>query len=111
MPASSDGRSSPVFLALALVTSAAGFAEEPAPEAPKPLLSWETGTGKSYLIPALEVGGFIFGLNQFNRHFIDPKVYGTNADTFWKNLTGPQVIDTDPFGTNQFLHPYQGSIY
>jgi hypothetical protein len=75
------------------------------------VLSWETGTGKSYVIPALEVGGFILGLNQFNRHFIDRDTYGTDADTIGKNVTSPQVIDKDPFSVNQIGHPYQGSMY
>jgi Domain of unknown function (DUF3943) len=86
----------------------AGSAEEPG-AAPK--LSWETGAGKSYLIPALEVGGFIVGLNQFNRHFLNSKDYDTDPDSFWKNLTSATVIDKDPFSVNQLGHPYQGSIY
>lgn len=95
-------------LALALATPGTGAADEPAAASE---LSWETGAGKSYVIPALEVGGFIFGLNQFNRHFVDREEYGTDERTFWKNLTGPRVIDKDPFGVNQLGHPYQGSIY
>src|SRR5262249_38824745 len=55
-------------LTLALLTATASAAEE---AVQTPVLSWETGSGRSYLIPALEVGGFIFGLNQFNRHFVD----------------------------------------
>lgn len=41
-------------LALGLLIPAAGATEEPASA---PRLSWETGAGKSYVIPALEVGG------------------------------------------------------
>ncbi len=33
---------------------------------PKPVLSWETAANKSYLIPALEIPGFIFALNGFD---------------------------------------------
>ncbi len=95
-------------LALALLTPDAGVAEEPAAA---PRLSWETGEGKSFLIPALEVPAFIFGLNQFNRHFIDSKDYDTDARSVRRNLTGSQVIDNDPFSVNQIGHPYQGSIY
>src|ERR1700758_4824767 len=95
-------------LALALMTPGTGSAEEPAAS---PVLSWETGAGKSYAIPALEIGGFIFGLNQFNRHVIDSKLYGTDEHTVWKNLTSPEVIDRDPFSVNQLGHPYQGGIY
>jgi hypothetical protein len=102
-------------LALGFVAPGAGFAEElvlaGASEAQKPVLSWETRAGRSYAIPALEVAGFIFTLNQFNRRFIDPEVYGTNYSTFRTNVTRAQVIDTDPFAVNQILHPYQGSIY
>ena len=67
-------------LALGLVAPGAGFAEDlvlaGASEAQKPVLSWETRAGRSYGIPALEVTGFILTLNQFNRRFIDPEVYG-----------------------------------
>jgi len=83
----------------------------PAPEAQKPVLSWETGAGKSYIIPALEIVGFDFLLNRFNYHYIDEEVYGTTWSTVRENLTGTWVVDTDPFSTNQFLHPYQGSMY
>ncbi|HEY5467239.1 MAG TPA: DUF3943 domain-containing protein, partial [Clostridia bacterium] len=83
----------------------------PAPEAQKPVLSWETGAGKSYIIPALEIIGFDFLLNRFNYHYIDKEVYGTTWSSIRDNLTGTWIVDTDPFSTNQFLHPYQGSIY
>jgi hypothetical protein len=96
-------------LTLALLSPSVGTAEE---AAPAPVLSWETGAGQSHLIPALEVGGFIFGLNQFNRHFVDPtRDYETDADTFWKNLRTTPVYDKDPFSVNQIGHPYQGGIY
>jgi hypothetical protein len=110
--------------------SSAGFAEEPAstgsrmpsarseadptapaPEASKPVLSWDPGAGKSYSIPAVEIIGFDFLLNQFDRHFIHADDYGSNFSTFWHNLTHKWVVDNDPFATNQFLHPYQGSMY
>ena len=74
-------------------------------------LDWETGEGKSYAIPALEVSGFIFGLNQVNRHFIDSKEYGSDFKSIGDNLTHPLVIDRDPFSINQLGHPYQGNIY
>ncbi|TKS64575.1 MAG: hypothetical protein EWM73_00302 [Nitrospira sp.] len=122
------------LLSLALVAPGAGFAQEertstdeltspappqaapigpPAPEGPKQRLNWETGAGRSYIIPAFEVTGYLLLLNQFDRHFVEPKdVYRTGTGSFWKNLTDSKwVIDEDPFGTNQFLHPYGGSIY
>lgn len=65
---------------------------------------------KSYWIPAGEIFGFDFLLNQFNRHFISDDYKSTwssikhNAGTSWHT-------DTDPFTVNQLGHPYQGSMY
>src|SRR5229473_1089999 len=95
-------------LALSLVMPSAGSAEEWTTGA---RLNWETGEGKSYLIPALEVGGFVVGLNAFNRAFIDSDTYGTSGSSIWRNLRTAPVFDTDPFGVNQIGHPYQGSFY
>ena len=89
-----------------------------APEAPKKILSWETGAGKSYLIPALEIPAFILLLNGVDR-LVYPndveqgkKVYDTNLSTFWDHVVhGPWGFDQDNFAMNQLLHPYQGSIY
>lgn len=90
-------------LGLALAAPRPGAAAEP--------LSWETGEGKSYVIPALEIGGFLTGLNQVNRHLIDSKEYGSDGHSIWRNLREPLVIDRDPFSINQLGHPYQGNIY
>ncbi len=85
---------------------------------PKPVLSWDTGAGKSYLIPALEIPVFILALNGFDRLLFGSevedgkKVYRTNPSTFWDNLThGRWRSDKDAFHVNQIEHPYQGSIY
>jgi len=85
----------------------------------KEALSWETGSGKSYLIPALEIPAFLFLLNGYDRlaypNSVEPsgeKTYNTNLSTFWDHLNhGPWVVDTDAFNVNQFMHPYQGSMY
>ncbi len=120
-------------LALALVMPGAGFAQErtptdaptssappqaapigpPAPEAPRQILNWETGAGRSYVIPAVELIGYLLLLNQFDRYFVEPEeIYRTGTKSFRTNLTDSKwVVDTDPFATNQFLHPYGGSIY
>ncbi len=88
------------------------------PGDPRPVLSWETGAGKSYFIPALEIPAFILALNGFNRlangNQVEDgkKVYSTNFSTFWDHVAhGDWRYDKDSFHMNQFLHPYQGSIY
>ncbi|TMQ23897.1 MAG: DUF3943 domain-containing protein [Candidatus Rokuibacteriota bacterium] len=95
-------------LTLALVTPAAA-AEERA--RPTRILDWDTGEGRSYWIPAVEVAGFVFALNQFDRHVFDKETYDTDGHTFWKNLRTAPIYDKDPFSVNQIGHPYQGSIY
>jgi hypothetical protein len=88
-------------------------------DVPTSAMSWETGAGKSYLIPALEIPAFLFTLNGYNRLIGDPnlkengvKVYDTNLKTFRDHIVdGPWGIDTDAFKINQFMHPYQGSMY
>jgi hypothetical protein len=88
------------------------------PSQPKPVLSWETGEGKSYLIPGLEITGFILALNAFDRLVFSSqrengkKVYSSNFSTFWDHLIhGPWGYDIDTFPVNQLGHPYQGTIY
>ena len=88
------------------------------PNAPKRVLSWETGEGKSYLIPALEIPGFILVLNAFDRLVFSnqeengKKIYSSNFSTFWDHLVhGPWGYDNDTFPVNQVGHPYQGTIY
>ena len=85
----------------------------------KQALSWEIGSGKSYLIPALEIPAFLILLNGYDRlaypDSVEPsgeKTYSVNLSTFRDHLThGPWGIDTDAFNVNQFMHPYQGSMY
>jgi len=131
--------------ALALLLPSAGFAEEPVPAvAPgkaavtavdnllittpppppnvrKPVLSWGTGNGKSYWIPAVEILGFEALLNVYGR-ITDPndvseyseghKVFSVTPSTIWRHLTkGPWGFDGDSFQINQIQHPYQGAVY
>jgi hypothetical protein len=119
-----------LFGATIVATPAGGWAEEPQYRAQLKLpalgerdagaaagdtrtarLDWETGEGKSYLYPALEIVGFDVLLNQFDRHLVDKRVYASNFNTIQHNLHSPWVFDRDPFSTNQFLHPYQGNMY
>lgn len=84
----------------------------PEPAAPaRPHLTWNTGEGKSYLIPLAEVVSFNFLLNQYDRNFVDRGVYGTSWTSIQRNLRSNWVLDTDPYQIDQFMHPLQGSIY
>jgi Domain of unknown function (DUF3943)/Carboxypeptidase regulatory-like domain len=88
------------------------------PGAPRPALNWDTGAGKSYLIPALEIPAFILALNGYSR-LTQPnaeedgkKVYSVTLSTFRDHLVhGPWGFDQDAFEVNQLWHPYQGSMY
>jgi hypothetical protein len=95
------------ILAMGLAAPRGGSAQEPAR-----VLSWETGDNRSYLIPALEVPAFVFGLNAVDR-LIFP--HSNDFDVDWssieKNLTTAPHFDQDPFNVNQLGHPYQGNIY
>lgn len=77
------------------------------------VLNWETGAGRSYIIPMGEILAYIFLLNRYDREFVDPKpVYRTDGNTIWQQLTDSKwVLDNDQFSVNQFLHPYGGSVY
>lgn len=65
----------------------------------------------NYALPAVEIIGFNVLLNRFNYHFIDKPVYDTSLQTIRDNFSAKWVVDTDPFAVNQFMHPYQGSVY
>lgn len=83
---------------------------------PENVLSWETGAGKSYLIPGVEVPGFLILLNVYDRiahsHQTedDKRVYSSTFSSTWEHLSRQHwVFDKDPFNINQFAHPYQGA--
>ena len=115
-----------LWLALVpLLLPCSGFAQQPVPATPDASktealpatgkatggLLWDSDAGKSYSIPAVEILGFGFLLNQFNRHYSDSHDYDSNLSTIRRNLRSSWVTDNDPFKTNQLGHPYQGSIY
>jgi hypothetical protein len=80
---------------------------------PASQLDWDSGRGKSYVIPAAGILTYIFLLNQYDRHFVEPRdEYRTDGSTIRQQLTDSKwVIDNDQFKVNQFLHPYGGSVY
>ena len=75
------------------------------------VLDWDSGTGKSYVIPAAEIVGFIGALHAFDRLVIGDDDYDVDGHTIWRNLRTAPQFDKDPFNVNQIGHPYQGSIY
>ncbi|MBL0313230.1 MAG: DUF3943 domain-containing protein [Holophagaceae bacterium] len=84
----------------------------------KPVMSWETGSGKSYAIPAYEIPAFLILLNRVDRYAYpdlteDGKnVYDTNFSTFKDHVFhGRWGADRDSFAMNQFNHPYHGTLY
>jgi len=83
---------------------------QPIPGEPKSDFSADIEARKSYAIPALEIVGFDAVLNLSNRTFIGSP-YHSNLSSIRHNLHHSWVVDNDPFSTNQFGHPYQGSIY
>jgi hypothetical protein len=95
---------------LALVLAAPGPAAAAEPKNAY-VLDWDSETGKSYVIPAAEVAGFVVALNAFNRVVVDPETYSTDGHSIWKNLRTAPQFDTDPFNINQIGHPYLGSMY
>jgi hypothetical protein len=66
---------------------------------------------RSIVIPALEIVTFDLLLSNFNRVTSGVHDYDVSFHSIEHNLRGPWVVDNDPFSTNQFAHPYQGSLY
>lgn len=92
---------------------AAGGGASSSPGGSGSSLDWEAGEGRSYLIPATELLGYLFLLNQVDRNLADnERTYRTNGDTIWQHLKDQNwKIDDDGFSINQFAHPYGGSVY
>lgn len=63
------------------------------------------------VLPAAEIIVMDTGINLANRLGPDPASYEVTATSIRRNLHSKWVIDDDPFEVNQFLHPYQGSLY
>jgi hypothetical protein len=63
------------------------------------------------VLPAAEIVVMDTGINLANRLGPDSASYGVTATSIRRNLHSKWVIDDDPFAVNQFLHPYQGSLY
>lgn len=114
------------LLAVGLTVAQVGFAQQEskldspaqkeAPTAfagkePAPVLHWGVGRGKSFAVPAYEILGEEFLLNRFNHYTVDAATYASPWSNFQDNVHKRWAVDNDKFATNQFLHPYQGTIY
>jgi hypothetical protein len=65
----------------------------------------------NHALAALEILGFDVLVNRTNNLFGSSADYHVTLPSIRRNLTGAWVTDNDPFKVNQFLHPYQGSMY
>src|SRR5688572_2337855 len=90
-----------------LIIAALLLLQDPPKEDPP---DWGEEGKKSFVIPALEIVGFNYVLNLYDRNFQEEDVYRTHWDTIRSNLRHGWIIDDDPFAMNQLLHPYQGSM-
>lgn len=97
--------------------SAEALAQERARQAVLPGLGSDTeyrpsAPVKDYALPALEIVGFDALLNRIDHHVIKgTRDYDVSVASWRRNLHSSWVIDSDPFSTNQFAHPYQGAMY
>ncbi len=78
---------------------------------PQPVLDWGQGRARSFAVPAWEIPTFQFLLNRFDHVFEEADTYPGPFANLHRNLHRDWVVDNDKFSTNQFLHPYQGSVY
>lgn len=83
----------------------------PRPREPLPDLGAQIEARKSYSIPAAEIVGFDFLLNQWDRHRFGCCDFNSSVHSIRRNLRSSWVVDRDPFVVNQLGHPYQGSMY
>jgi hypothetical protein len=72
---------------------------------------WGSEASRSFLIPAVEIPTYELLLNRWDHYFEGASTYPSPIDNFRANLHRSWVVDNDKFSTNQFLHPYSGSIY
>ena len=78
---------------------------------PTPVKHWGQGAGKSFSVPAAEVLAEEFLLNRFDHYAISALTYPSMPANLKVNVHKQWIVDNDKFATNQFLHPFQGTIY
>lgn len=95
----------------ALLAQSPGAGAAPPGQGGSTASATEFGANRSYGVPALEILGFDFLLNRFNRRFSGSSDYDVTLKTIRSNLHSSWTQDNDPYKVNQFAHPYQGSLY
>jgi hypothetical protein len=50
-------------------------------------------------------------INAAGRRGPESDAYKVNATSIRSNIQGRWIVDNDPFGVNQMMHPYQGAMY
>jgi hypothetical protein len=66
---------------------------------------------KDHFVPIFDIAAFEALVNRYGFYFVDRGTYDVSARSVRRNLHSPWVLDSDPFATNQFLHPAQGAMY
>ena len=87
-----------------------GSGQEPIAAPPDPPPPETAPIPRNYLVPILDIVLFDTLLNRVDYRF-DRGTYGVSLSSIRSNLRSPWVLDSDPFAIDQFLHPYQGSVY
>jgi hypothetical protein len=74
--------------------------------------SQESSIRPNYFVPLADIVIFDAGVNRFGYYFGQRQDFLVDGKTIRRNWhTSAWVFDNDPFSVNQFLHPYQGSMY
>src|SRR4051812_27106692 len=77
---------------------------------PKVVSIADPESGKSYLMPVLEIPVFLTVLNVYDRTVYGKAVYGSTFRTTADHIpTRSWEFDEDAFNVNQFSHPYLGA--
>ena len=114
------GRRIAVWALITLAIPRVGLAQEAAPDelaAVAPTPPPETRplaippVRKNHFIPFFDIVVFDSLLNRYGEHFVDRDTYDVGTSSITRNLHSLWVLDSDPFSTNQFMHPYQGATY
>lgn len=95
--------------AVLLALPQSGLAQQAPVEPPPPAAAPQVR--KNFFVPFFDIAAFDFLLNRYGRSFLDRSTYDVDLASIRRNLRSPWVLDNDPFSINQFMHPYQGSMY